>query len=188
MANDMLLQDFYQAVVTNGLMVTHQFYIDLNEMLHTTNYNLFAQGAELPGRTVLQENVMLYGMTFQVPTGMGYTNTINLTLYVDSPRALYLKDKLETMMEEHGQLSKNTGTAKKGKIPTNSIYLDLLKPDSMNPTDAAKRYTLVGVYPTSVGNVGLTHTGSALSTIPVIFSYQYYFDNAKNDAIKNSQK
>ena len=136
----------------------------------------------------VQENVMLYGMTFQVPTGMGYTNTINLTLYVDSPRALYLKDKLETMMEEHGQLSKNTGTAKKGKIPTNSIYLDLLKPDSMNPTDAAKRYTLVGVYPTSVGNVGLTHTGSALSTIPVIFSYQYYFDNAKNDAIKNSQK
>lgn len=187
MANNTTLQDFYQSISNNGLMVSHQFYIDLDGMLNTTDYNLFAQGAELPGRTVLQENVMLYGMTFQVPTGMAYTNSINLTLYVDSPKANYLKDVLENMMEKYGALSRNTGSKTKGAIPKTEIILSLLDPKTMDPNNSTKDYVLVGAYPTSVGNITLTHTGSTLATVPVVFSYQYYYDLAKGNAIKNLQ-
>lgn len=188
------IKQFYTEIKTNGLRVSHQFALQFGgnnkQIIALQQYApIYVQSAALPGREIVTENAAFFGFPFKVPVNTTYNQTWACTCRADVD--MKIRKVFEDWMNDYADLSKNTGGSK-GKVPANDfVYIHLLKPDffansnSINggTVETARTYKLEGVFPSSLGNMTLSHSGNEISTFDITFAFQYWYPDDSPDPL-----
>lgn len=173
------LKQFYDTIKTNGLRTNHQFQIQFGGSDVPTDLNtyvVYAMSASVPGKTIVTQDTPFYGFPFKVPVNVTYDQTWTMTFRCDTQ--LKIRAAIEDWSNKYADLAKSTGGSK-GKIPTNSYALvHLLDPSFFNDSGSAsvsRTYKLVGVFPSTLGNMAQNHGDNGLTTFDVTLAFQYWY-------------
>ena len=175
MADVITLNDFYNTVKDKGLKTNHQFQIQCDKF---QSYVAYAQSASVPGRAIHVEEVPFYGFPLNVPTNTTYTKEWNLTIRCD--REMVIRSLFENWMNEISDLRNNTGGSK-AQIPSEKARVHLLD-ETM--TDVDKTYVLEGMFPSTLGDISVSHSDNGIMTFDVTLTFQYWYDEPDGDPMK----
>lgn len=171
---------FYDLMIKKGVRYAYQYKIsvtggsEIATAFGNGDYHFYAQGFTLPARTIAEATVNFQGMTFKLPNNMTYTGTIDLAVNCD--KNMTVRTQCETWMNKYGDLLKGGGGYK--RIPQNStIRLDLLN-ETLDENDISRTYTLLGCWPSNVGNATLGQGSTEILTFPMTLVYQYYVEGS----------
>ena len=142
------------------------------------DFNFYAQGFTLPGRTIEQANVSFQGMTFRLPNNMTYTGTI--TLEVNSDEMMIVRSTCELWMNIYADLIKGGGGKK--LIPNFKVAMQLLD-SNLDQENIMKTYTIYGCWPSNVGDVAFGQDNTAIAKFPMTLVYQYYIEDGVTEPI-----
>ena len=180
------LRNYYSTVKESGLRVGHEFAIEIASLpANLANgfeyYSVYAQSASLPGREIETATAPFYGFDFQIPVNTKYTQTWPITIRLD--KDMNVRSLFEIWFNTIADLSKSTGGSK-GVIPSDTYAMvHMLSPDFFNAGNGgigsiSKSYRLEGVFPTSLGEVRLSHDDNTISTFDVTLAFQYWYATA----------
>ncbi len=172
------ISNFYNKMISKGVRYAYQYKVSVfGSDIPGTNFgrddfHFYAQGFTLPSRTVTPAEVAFQGMKFRLPNTMEYTGTINLVVNCDE--SMSIRTQCEVWMNVYANLVAGGGGRK--TIPANAnVRLDLLS--STLDQDAIDRtYTLVGCWPSMVGDSTLGQNETGILQFPFTLVYQYYVE------------
>ena len=128
---------------------------------------VYAHGGSVPGRDINVENVPFMGLNFKVPGGVSYSGEYALTFYSD--REDSLRQLLLTWTRDTFEDATSTGNY---FMPKETSIVDLVQLDTQ--LNRVAQFTLVGAFPSSVGDVQYNVQGSgAPVTFDVTLGYHY---------------
>ena len=166
------ISDFYRVAQERDFSRDFQFRV-LNiqngdgSVTITEDDLVYATGGSIPGRTINVEDVPFMGLNFKVPGGASYTGEYSLTFYsdrVDSLRTLLLNWSRDTFDD-----ATSTGNY---FIARETSIVDLVQLDTQ--LNRVSQFTLVGAFPTSVGDVAYDPAGTGAPVeFEVTLGYQY---------------
>jgi hypothetical protein len=162
------LNQFLQELRNTGLRLGYQFQVTIEQL---DGLQFYAASTTLPGKNINPVDVPYFGQTFKIPTNTDYGGEWSITTRVDNE--LKIKKALEKWMDEFSDLSKNGGGNK--KVTNYNVKIDLLDNDLQTINDT---YTLVGVFPTGIGELGLDLSAADVVTMDVTLAFQYWFRGA----------
>lgn len=176
MADVKELNQFYNQLKDVGTRLTHQYQLSLSNVpapagAALEQITLWAEGANLPGRTQNTQDIQYLGYPFNVPTNFTMTNELTCNIRCDSN--LEIREALLFWM---GIISDPDvgGASASGGIKTASranAILDLYN-DRMDTV--THTYELVGVYPTNIGEIDLSNSEPSIATFGATFKYQFW--------------
>jgi hypothetical protein len=182
------LKDFYQTISTKGVRTAHMFSLQFGangtgpgassiNRLQNSNFIVYAESANLPGRTIENQPLPFYGFSFQIPVNTAYTQTWTANVRCDTN--VEIRDIFETWMNDIADLRKSTGGSK-GRVPTGTYGLiHLLSPSFFNSDgstgDIVRTYRLEGIFPQSLGDMEHTHASSNITSFQTTFTFQYWY-------------
>jgi len=158
-------------VFTNG----GEFDPNLTEL---KNISFYVNTTTLPGKNLERADVFHYGLNFKKPSRMVYTDTIALDMRVDAD--LNIHKSISQWMDSFFDIAK--GGAGDRRLPQYNIKMYILD-KNLNPVEGSKTIILAGVYPSNIGDINLTHEGSAIAICPVEFTYQYWYYEEDGDPL-----
>jgi hypothetical protein len=166
------ISDFYRVAQERDFSRDFQFRV-LNiqngdgSVTITEDDLVYAKGGSIPGRTISVSDIPFMGLNFKVPGGASYTGEYSLTFYsdrVDSLRTLLLNWTRDTFDD-----ATSTGNY---FIARETSIVDLVQLDTQ--LNRVSQYTLVGAFPTSVGDVSYDPAGTGAPVeFEVTLGYQY---------------
>ena len=171
------IQDFYRVATARDFARKFQFRV---MQLGNTNFNenalVYLDSASLPGRQITNQQVPFMGLNFNVPGTVTYPNSNNYSVTFRCDQNYDIRSVLEAstfgVFNELGTEGQ-PGSFGDYRIPDASsiITLDLLD----KSLKAVRRYTLVGAYVVSVGEMQYTlgDTGT-VQTVQTNLAYQYW--------------
>jgi len=173
------LQDFYQELQDKGVRLTHQYQLSF-EGIPTggdlSKITMWAEGATLPGRTQETAEVPFLAYPFSIPTKLGMTNSISLTIRSDAD--MNIRDILLDWQNYHSNASIATGGSGEGdkKAPDEGVKVILdLYDDTLSTI--VQSYSLIGVIPGNVGDATLSQADASVVTFDLTLKYQYWERN-----------
>tara|TARA_R110002110_G_scaffold16764_14_gene72179 strand:- start:918 stop:1469 length:552 start_codon:yes stop_codon:yes gene_type:complete len=168
------ITDFYRVAQDRDFSRDFQFRVlsiqpgDGSDVTITEDDLVYARGGSIPERTISNQTVGYMGLNFNVPGAATYSGTYPLTFMCDSASALrrvFEKWSYDIFDDEN-----STGNY---FTPRATSTVDLVQLNSQ--LDAIAHYQLVGVYPTSVGEISYTIEGSgAPVTFATTLSYHFW--------------
>ena len=130
---------------------------------------VYLKTAELPSRTINSVAVPFMGLNFSVPGTAQYAGTMDLTFYCDSPQIIRNFFEGISFATFDDRQSGGAYTVK------NTNVLSFYTYDNASPDSVVTAYTLVGIYPTSVGNIAMDTTGNGeVVNFTAQIAYQYW--------------
>ena len=128
---------------------------------------VYAQGGAIPGRTIASTQVPFMGLNFNVPGAATYSGSYPLTFYCD--RGDTLRNLLLRWTRDTFDDSTSTGNY---FMPKETSIVDLVQLDTQ--LERVAQFTLVGAYPTEVGDVSYNIQGTgAPVTFDVTLGYHF---------------
>jgi hypothetical protein len=181
------IKDFYTEIRNKGVLLQNQFRLNLiseDEQINNRlkNITMWAQGAELPGRTQNTAPVTYMAFPLTVPTNVTMTNTLSLTLNMD--QNLEIRDTLLKWQAIASDPNIDGGSNFGGnkRIPDSKGDLYLLKSDLKTINI---HYILKGIYPVDIGTISLSNTDASVAQCTVTFQYQYWTYGTEGESTKN---
>ena len=173
------LNDFYNKVSKTGLRFNYQFEVNIidGDSVSTRDeeggndlrdIEFFASSSQLPGKTIEPVEVQYYGTTFRLPGVQQFDGNISMSLKCDSE--MKLRTSIETWMNKYSDLHHSGGGNK--KMPNYYMYIDLLDHDLDN---ILATYKVMGIFPSELGAIELSHEDTGVSVFDLSVSYQYWF-------------
>jgi hypothetical protein len=173
------LNEFYSRLINQGVKLQHQFQLSIIGAPDTggtvdrllEDITMWAQGADVPGRTQNTSDIQYLGYPFNVPTNFTMTNTLELT--INSSQDMGIRDALffwKGLISDPHIEGGSTGGGIKTASTAQGI-LDLYNQTMDTPTHT---YELVGIYPIVVGDATMSNVDPGIVTFPVTFKYQYW--------------
>ena len=166
------ISDFYRVAQERDFSRDFQFRV-LNIQSGDGSFSIteddlvYAHGGSVPGRTINSEDVPYMGMNFKVPGAASYDGTYSLTFYSD--REDSLRNLLLTWTRDTFDESTSTGNY---FMPKETSIVDLVQLDTQ--LERVAQFTLVGAFPTSVGEVSYNVQGAgAPVTFDVTLGYHF---------------
>lgn len=142
------------------------------------NIQFYVNTTTMPGKSLERADVFHFGFNFKKPSRMIYTDTIAVDMRVDS--ALEVHKAVSEWMDTFYGLAE--GGAGERTLPQYNLKLYVLDKD-LNVVEGSKTMVLAGAYPSNVGDINLTHEGSAVAICPVEFTYQYWYYEEDGDPL-----
>ena len=166
------ISDFYRVAQERDFSRDFQFRV-LNIQSADGSFTIteddlvYAKGGSIPGRTISVAEIPYMGLNFKVHGGATYSGEYSLTFYsdrVDSLRNLLLNWTRDTF--DDATSTGNYFIAKETSI------VDLVQLDTQ--LNRVSQFTLVGAFPTSVGDVEYNPAGTGAPVeFQVTLGYQY---------------
>jgi hypothetical protein len=167
------LNEFMAQMKNTGLRLGYQFQVTVPNL---DNIQFFATSTSLPGKTINPVEVPYFGQNFKIPSNADYGGEWSITTRVDNE--LSIKKALMKWMNEFSNMAKNGGGNK--KITEYNVYIDLLDNDLQKITDT---YVLVGVFPTSMGELGLDQSAADIVELEISLNFQYWYNKSDGDPL-----
>jgi hypothetical protein len=158
---------------STGLRLGYQFQVTVPNL---DNIQFFATATSLPGKTINPVEVPYFGQNFKIPTNADYGGEWSITVRVDNE--LSIKKALMKWMNEFSDMSKNGGGNK--KVTDYNVRIDLLDNDLQTITDT---YVLVGVFPTTMGELGLDQSAADVVELEIALNFQYWYNESDGDPL-----
>lgn len=170
MATAQNIQKFYEVAAKRDFSRDFQFRVAAIEapgISISEDDLIYAQGGNIPGRTISTTDVPYMGLNFKVPGSATYTGTYPITFYSDrgdTLRQLMLAWTRDTFDDET-----STGNY---FIPGGDHVVNLIQLDTQ--LNKVNEFRLVGAFPTEVGDVTYNIQGTgAPVTFDVTLAYHY---------------
>ena len=152
------ISDFYRVAQERDFSRDFQFRVlniqnDDGSVAITEDDLVYAKGGSIPGRTINVTDVPYMGLNFKVPGAATYSGEYALTFYsdrVDNLRNLLLNWTRDTFDD-----ATSTGNY---FIARETSVVDLVQLDTQ--LNRVTQFTLVGAFPTSVGDVEYNPAGT----------------------------
>ena len=130
---------------------------------------VYLKTAELPSRTINSVAVPFMGLNFSVPGTAQYAGTMDLTFYCDSPQIIRNFFEGISFATFDDRQSGGAYTVKQENVMTFITY------NNVSPDTVVTQYTLIGLYPTSVGAIAMDTTGNGdVVNFTAQIAYQYW--------------
>jgi hypothetical protein len=166
------ISDFYRVAQERDFSRDFQFRVlniqnDDGSVAITEDDLVYAKGGSIPGRTINVTDVPYMGLNFKVPGAATYSGEYSLTFYsdrVDNLRNLLLNWTRDTFDD-----ATSTGNY---FIARETSVVDLVQLDTQ--LNRVTQFTLVGAFPTSVGDVEYNPAGTGAPVeFQVTMGYHY---------------
>ena len=166
------ISDFYRVAQERDFSRDFQFRVlniqnDDGSVALTEDDLVYAKGGSIPGRTINVTDVPYMGLNFKVPGAATYSGEYALTFYsdrVDNLRNLLLNWTRDTFDD-----ATSTGNY---FIARETSVVDLVQLDTQ--LNRVTQFTLVGAFPTSVGDVEYNPAGTGAPVeFQVTMGYHY---------------
>jgi len=167
------LNEFMAQMKSTGLRLGYQFQVTVPQL---DNLQFFATSTSLPGKTLNPVDIPYFGQNFKIATNADYGGEWAINVRVDNE--LVIKKALLKWMNEFSDLSKNGGGNK--KITSYNVRIDLLDNDLQTITDT---YILAGVFPSSMGELGLDQSAADVVAMDIALAFQYWYNEADGDPL-----
>lgn len=171
------LSEFYATLRARGAKLTHQFQFniintgigEIDALL--TELTMWAKGSTVPGRKQNFAPINYLAYEFTVPTNFSMTNELTLEINCDSN--MRIRDALllwEGIFSDPDIEGGSAGGGIKNISPAvGKLYLFNDKMDTVT-----HEFELVGLYPTSVGDINTSNVEASIASFPATFKYQYW--------------
>ncbi|HPM74208.1 MAG TPA: hypothetical protein PLA71_00635 [Saccharofermentans sp.] len=180
MADVRKLSEFYNNLVQNGVQFKNHFQITIEPISDkfgdNNRFTFHAQGGPIPAATLNPAPLQFFGMTFNLPNNLTFSGSWSTEVVCDAE--LKIRDIVDEWMDEFADLKKSGGGNK--KIPAYKAYIDVL---DMTLEKITKSYVMVGIWPTSPGEITLSHTDTGVATFTLGIQYQYFYPEDKGDPL-----
>ena len=130
---------------------------------------VYLKTAEVPNRTINSVAVPFMGLNFSVPGTAQYAGTMDLTFYCDQPQIIRSFFEAISFATFDERQSGGAYTVKANNVLSFYTY------NNVSPETPTTQYTLVGIYPTVVGNLSMDTTGAGdVVNFTATIAYQYW--------------
>jgi hypothetical protein len=166
------ISDFYRVAQERDFSRDFQFRVlniqnDDGSVAITEDDLVYAKGGSIPGRTINVTDVPYMGLNFKVPGAASYTGEYTLTFYSD--RVDNLRNALLNWTRDTFDDETSTGNY---YIARETSVVDLVQLDTQ--LNRVTQFTLVGAFPTSVGDVEYNPAGTGAPVeFQVTMGYHY---------------
>lgn len=171
------LQDFMTTIQEKGVRTQNLFQLEIISQYNDVDgvledITIWADNAEVPGRTQDFAEIAYQGYPFQVPTQMTMTNEHSFTIRCDAKgdiRKAFLKWMNYVSNSKLGEGSMLEGEK---KLRTESSIRMYLMDHDMSTV--LETYRLIGVLPMEVGGIEMTNSAQDIATFDVTLKSQYW--------------
>ena len=166
------ISDFYRVAQERDFSRDFQFRVlniqnDDGSVAITEDDLVYAKGGSIPGRTINVTDVPYMGLNFKVPGAATYSGEYALTFYSD--RVDILRNLLINWTRDTFDDATSTGNY---FIARETSVVDLVQLDTQ--LNRVTQFTLVGAFPTSVGDVEYNPAGTGAPVeFQVTMGYHY---------------
>jgi len=166
------ISDFYRVAQERDFSRDFQFRVlniqnDDGSVAITEDDLVYAKGGSIPGRTINVTDVPYMGLNFKVPGAATYSGEYSLTFYSD--RVDNLRNLLLNWTRDTFDYATSTGNY---FIARETSVVDLVQLDTQ--LNRVTQFTLVGAFPTSVGDVEYNPAGTGAPVeFQVTMGYHY---------------
>jgi hypothetical protein len=182
MADVKNLNEFYSILRSEGAKLSHQFQMHIilegeglpaNVGKAFEDVTMWAEGSQLPGRTLKNAQLSYMGYELSVPTVADMTKELELTLKCDAGMNMH-----KAALQWHASYSRLNNGSELGNgggnksISNARIELRLLANDMQT---VERTYVLVGAYPTAVGDIALTNADPEVINFSLGLTFQYWY-------------
>lgn len=130
---------------------------------------VYLKTAEIPNRTINSVPVPFMGLNFSVPGTAQYAGTMDLTFYCDQPQIIRSFFEAISFATFDDRQSGGAYTVNQSNLLSFYTY------NNVSPETVTTGYTLVGIYPTTVGNLAMDTTGQGdVLNFTATIAYQYW--------------
>lgn len=199
------LGQYYEKMKEVGIRMNHQFIVDIPKL--GPDFMFFATTADLPGRTIEENEVPFHGVTFRTPSVTTFPGEMTIT--VRSDMANEIRSLIEIWANDHADLAMGGGGKK--RIPSELAHLYLLDetlgnaytsgdenvrtdicnaiasgtamPNSTGCTGEGgilRTYVLAGIFPGEYGAISMDTASPDISTFDLTLKYQYWYEADNN--------
>lgn len=169
MAQD--ISKFYSSVQANDFARQFQFrVVDLAGTNFGENEFVYLETANLPGRSITNQQVPFMGLNFNIPGTATYPGSEGYSVVFRCDQSYNIRAVLENATFNTFDDADSTGDFNIAR-PQSVITLNLLNKNLAT----ARQYTLYGAYVVSVGDMAYDlKDGGTVQTVPATLAYQYW--------------
>jgi hypothetical protein len=166
------ITDYFRVMQERDFLRNHQYRV--NSFLYEgfqlgPDSLVYLKTAELPSRTINSVAVPFMGLNFSVPGTAQYAGTMDLTFYCDSPQIIRNFFEGISFATFDNRTSGGAYTVRQENVMSFYTY------NNVSPDEVVTQYTLVGIYPTSVGAIAMDTTGNGeVVSFTAQIAYQYW--------------
>lgn len=166
------ITDYFRVMQQRDFLRNHQYRVSALQYEGFTlglDSLVYLKTAEVPNRTINSVPVPFMGLNFSVPGTAQYAGTMDLTFYCDQPqiiRAFFEGISFATFDERQ---SGGAYTVRQDNVLSFYTY------NNVSAETPTSQYTLIGIYPTVVGNLAMDTTGSGdVLNFTATIAYQFW--------------
>ena len=166
------ITDYFRVMQERDFLRNHQYRVSgfTYEGFALTETDLvYLKTSEVPNRTINSVPVPFMGLNFSVPGTAQYAGTMELSFYCDQPQIIRSMFEAMSFATFDDRTSGGTYTVNAANRLTFRTY------DNSSPESVTTQYTLIGVYPTVVGNLSMDTTGQGETVaFNATIAYQFW--------------
>lgn len=166
------ITDYFRVMQERDFLRNHQYRITgfiYEGFILGQDSLVYLKTAEVPTRTVNSVPVPFMGLNFSVPGTAQYGGTMDMTFYCDQPQIIRSFFEAISFATFDDRQSGGTYTVSDQNRLTFVTY------DNVSPESVTTQYTLIGIYPTSVGALSMDTTGQGdVINFTAQIAYQFW--------------
>lgn len=166
------ITEYFNVMQQRDFLRNHQYRISnlIYEGFSLTETDLvYLRTAEIPSRTINSVPVPFMGLNFSVPGTAQYAGTMDLTFYCDQPQVI------RSFFEAISYATFDNRSSGGAYTVSQSNVLSFYTYNNISTEVQTTGYTLIGIYPTSVGALSMDTTGQGdVLTFTASVAYQFW--------------
>lgn len=182
MAGGSSILEFYNQAQIHEFSRKFMFKVDQIGPVSDISDTIYITTATLPGRTIANKQVKFMGLNYNLPGTVAYEGSDAWTVTFRCDEAHNIRRKMLAWQDEIFSIQQSGMLF--GTPRNQSATFKLL---GKNRNFTYSTYTLVGIYPTKVGEIeyDITDDGE-VQTFQVTFAYQFWLDDAAGEQYKTA--
>lgn len=177
------LAKFKQEITTNKLLQEDYFKVHFenlpidNDLDLPSEFDIWCQGADLPGRSLSVLEVKKHNFTLRMPDRITYDGTWNVSVILDLSLTGY--KALLAWQRYYSNFETDMG-GERG-LPSATATITLLD-NNFKTSENAGQFKIYGIFPSQVPNISMKQDSSNYLTPQVTFTYSWCddFNNTTN--------
>lgn len=168
------LKTLKERITSKHLLQNHYFKVTFDPISNvaesgsffTGSFDIFCQGATLPGKSLNSLDVKRHNITLKMPDHVTWDGTWTPEVLVDLSMDGY--KTLQDWMNYYSNVAVS-GAGARGFPPTNATVTIL----DNNFQETEHKMKIFGIFPTKIPDISFAHTSSSYVTQQITFTYSY---------------